>query len=736
MKNFNAKNLEILSPAGSPAGFFASINAGADAVYLGLSAFNARIKAENFDTKNIREYVRFAHTFKVKVYVTINTLISDDEFDELIALVKTLTEAKVDAFIVQDLGVFYVLSKSFKNIVIHTSTQMGVHNKLGSLVAQKLGAKRVVLSRETKLSDIKQIHSLDNLEIEYFVQGALCVAFSGNCYLSAIEKNKSGNEGKCLQLCRLPYYVNNDYVKKYYLSARDLCLLDSLEELINAGVTSFKIEGRLRHRGYAATATKAYKTALCSVFNPPLTKKDKEDIKNSLLVSFSRGNFNERAYLDDEPSEKIINPDYQNHIGKKIGTVTKVEPFKNGLFKVTALLHHNLASGDGLKIIDSKNKIQVASLGVGNTEKTKNGEYIFYTKHNFSSGLDVHLTQNSAFEESLLNQKRKLDIDVVVEAFCGKPMCVSATCNNISVTLLGGFDLQKADTKPLDILQAKTQFEKLSETPFVLSNFELKTDSVFIPKSELNNMRRLMCEQLQQQLIEDLEKHQNVIFEEDAFNEIKTQKPIVFPKNIVIFNEKTKNLQKNDSIFVYSPSIYLVDDIVKKAELYGENFALELPTILNYQDAKILNQVLEKLPNIWLYANNIYGLYYSAFLNKKVIASPLLNIKNTYAIKCLNSLGVQTICASIEAADDFVFSQNLVGFGDGYFPLMTFAHCPYKTISKNKCKNCSYSGNLKLKNDSKKEYIITRKKLACCQFELNSFVSAKSFKYQINNLKA
>lgn len=736
MEKNNTKNLEILSPAGSPAGFFASINAGADAVYLGLSTFNARIKAENFDTKNIREYVKFAHTFKVKVYVTINTLISDDEFDELIKLVKTLTEAKVDAFIVQDLGVFYTLSKLFKNIVIHTSTQMGVHNKLGAAVAQKLGAKRVVLSRETKLFDIKQIHSLDGLEIEYFVQGALCVAFSGNCYLSAIEKNKSGNEGKCLQLCRLPYYANNDYVQKYYLSARDLCLLDSLDELINAGVTSFKIEGRLRHPGYAATATKAYKTALCSVFNSPLTKKDKESIKNSLLVSFSRGSFNERAYLDDEPSENIINKDYQNHIGKKIGTVTKVEPFKNGLYKVTTLLCHNLASGDGLKIIDTKNKKQVASLGVGNIEKTKNGEYIFYTKHSFSSGLDVHLTQNSASEQALLNQKRKLDIDVVVEAFSGKPLCVEATCKNVKVTLLGDFDLQQAETKPLDNLQAKTQFEKLSETPFVLSNFEFKTDSVFVPKSELNNMRRLMCEQLQQQLIENHEKNQNVIFDEDAFNKIKTQKPTVSPKNIVIFNENTKNLQKNDSIFVYSPSVYLLDDIAKKAELYGENFALELPTILNYQDAKIINQVIEKLPNIYLYANNIYGLYYSTFLNKKVIASPLLNIKNTLAIKCLNSLGVNTICASIEAADDFVFSQNLVGFGDGKFPLMTFAHCPYKTINQNKCKNCLYSGNLKLQNDAKKEYIITRKKLVNCQFELNCLINKNAFKYQINNLKA
>ena len=218
MKNLNQSPIEVLAPAGNPECFYAAINNGADAVYLGLSSFNARMRAENFTTSNIRDFIKHAHTFGVKVYITINTLLKDDDFDELVEMVKVLIDAKADAFIVQDYGVAHVLKTCFDGIVLHASTQMGIHNLDGALFAEKLGFSRIVLSRETKLEDIKLIKQHTNLEIEYFVQGALCVAFSGNCYLSSLEKNLSGNEGKCLQLCRLPFTNNQTGETKYYLS--------------------------------------------------------------------------------------------------------------------------------------------------------------------------------------------------------------------------------------------------------------------------------------------------------------------------------------------------------------------------------------------------------------------------------------------------------------------------------------------------------------------------------------
>ena len=733
MKNLKINELEILSPAGSPEGFLSAINAGADAVYLGLSNFNARMKAENFNTENIREYIKIAHTFGVKVYVTINTLLNDSDFDELIELVKTLTEAKANAFIVQDLGVFYVLSKCFKNIVIHTSTQMGVHNALGASIAKQLGASRVVLSRETKLEDIKQINSQTGLEIEHFVQGALCVAFSGNCYLSALEKNMSGNEGKCLQLCRLPYFVNGDNTEKYFLSARDLCLFDSLEELVDAGVSSFKIEGRLRHSGYVATATSAYKTALTSLFKEPLLEAEKNQIKNALRVSFSRGEFNRRAYLDDGTPDRVINTLYQNHIGIKIGTVTKVEPFKNGLFKITTKLSHEIGSGDGLKIIDSKNQKQVASLGVGNVERTKSGEYVFFTKNKFSAGLDVHLTQNAKTENELLNQKRKIKVDFKIKAFAGKPFEIVAKANGTGCVVSSDYALEEAKSVPLYSEDIIAQFEKLSDTLFEAGKFAVETDWVFLPKSELNKLRRLTIQTLQNALILANEKHLNVEFDESKYYAIKSQKTLSNPKNIVIFDEKTKKFAKNDSIFIYAPSVFAAEDITQKSKEFGENFGLYLPTILNHNDSKILTKILEKNPNIWLYVNNIYGLAFAGS-GFKIIASPLMNIKNSFAVKCLNSLGVTTISASIEADDDFIENNNLISFESGAFPVMTFAHCPHKTINQNTCKNCAYKPNLSLSSKDGKSYKITRTKLENCQFEMNKKLERQA-KFSIKNLK-
>ena len=375
MNKIDLNKLEILSPAGSSECFYANIHNGCDAVYLGLSKFNARMKAQNFTLENIREYVKYAHKYNVKVYITINTLLNDNDIEDLISMIKSLIDAKVDAFIVQDLGVAHLLKNSFKNIVLHASTQMGIHNLYGAKIAEELGFSRIVLSRETSLADIKEIKQNTNLEIEYFVQGALCVAFSGNCYFSSIEKSASGNEGKCLQLCRLPYSNNLTHETAYYLSARDLSLLENLEKLIDAGVTSFKIEGRMRHAGYTATATHIYKSALTLLSTNSLSKEFINNSENELRISYSRGDYNKNAYLHKSINEPIIFSDYQNHIGVKIGIVTKTSPFKNGLIKATLKLNQPIFEGDGLKIINPKTKTQVASLGVGNINQINDNEF-------------------------------------------------------------------------------------------------------------------------------------------------------------------------------------------------------------------------------------------------------------------------------------------------------------------------------------------------------------------------
>ena len=734
MKNINFDELEILSPAGSIECFYADINAGANAVYLGLSEFNARMKAQNFTVQNICEYVKFAHKFGVKVYVTVNTLLEDNDFERFLEMIKALIEAKVDAFIVQDLGVAQLLKNSFDGIILHASTQMGIHNLNGAKIAEKLGFSRIVLSREATLEDIKQIKNNTNLEIEYFVQGALCVAFSGNCYLSSLEKNASGNEGKCLQLCRLPYQNNLNESEAYYLSTRDLSLLENLEKLIDAGVTSFKIEGRMRHAGYTATATKIYHDALEILKTTSLSKEFLKHAEHELKISYSRGDYNKTAYLQKGTDEPVIFPDYQNHIGIKIGTVKKVEPFKNGLIKATLCLNAEISEGDGLKIIDSKTKTQIASLGVGNVETTKQGDYVIFTKSNFVAGLDVHLTQSSKNENKILKNKRKIDLNLKINAISNHTLKISASSNSTNIQFESDYILEKATKSPILEEDFKSQFEKLSDTDFSLNSLSLETDGIFLPKSKLNEARRQIISLIEEEIIKTNEAHLNATFNEQGFEKLNKTKTISTPTNVVILNKIPNDFKPENNItYVYHPETYVESDIINVSKILKEQFALYVPTILDNVDTKQFETIISNTPNATLYAGNI-GAFIYASRGHKVIASPLANIKNKNAIKCLNNLGITTICSSIEADENFTIKNNLINFESGEFPLMTFAHCPYKAVTKTTCKNCAYNAKLAYTNKNLGGYKIRRTKLTNCQFELVKQINNTKTEFFVKNL--
>lgn len=728
-------NLEILAPAGSKECFYADINAGADAIYLGLSNFNARMKAENFTTENIKEYVNYAHLMGVKIYITLNTLVTDNDFDEIIKFVKVLVDAKVDAFIIQDMGIAYLLKNSFDNIVLHASTQLAIHNLEGAIIAEKMGFSRIVLSREAKLEDIKQIKANTNLEIEYFVQGALCVAFSGNCYLSSIEKGLSGNEGKCLQLCRLPYTNNLTNESAYHLSARDLSLLESMQELVNAGVCSFKIEGRMRHAGYTAIATHTYKTAINKILNNEFTLDWAKSQNKFLMETFSRGEFNKRAYLDKGTPDNVIYKDYQNHIGLEIGKVLSVKPFKENLFKVQIQSNVKLNSGDGIKIIDKKLKKQIASLGLGNVQNVKNDIFEFVTKYNFYSGASVFLTQNSAYEKEILSLKKEIPLNIFLTATSGHKLLAKVSVNDNNYNFESDFILEKAKNSPLSDDDFFAQLNKLSDTNFKIDSFKLITDGVFIPKSLLNQFRRDLIENLKAQILKDYSAP-NVIFNENSYNKISNfdEKANFEPKNIAIIDENFKNFESLDEfqIIVFAPKFYNLETILKYQEILKDKFALNLPTIANAFDIEILNNILGKLKqNTYLFANNIYGLYYADKFN--VICSPFLNLKNHFALKNVASFNIKTICASIEASENFADENNLTAFYSGNFPLMTFAHCPYKTIFGNTCKNCAFKPNLTYSSEGLSTYNINRRKIFNCYFELNKQIVRKKSKFFMIN---
>ncbi len=283
-------NAEILAPVGSEEQLLAAVRSGADAVYLGTKNFNARRNADNFDNFNLSEAVKYCHSYNVKVYVTLNTIIFDKELNSLYETIKEIAESGADAVIVQDFATIKAVKKICPTLPLHASTQMAIHNASGVKVLEKLGFTRVVLARELSFKEIEKIVESTTLETEVFVHGAHCMSVSGNCYISAFLGERSGNRGLCAQPCRLDWKIDN---KNFALSLKDMSYIDHIKELENIGVTSLKIEGRMKRPEYVASAVTACKNAL----------NNKNYDKDLLKAVFSRSGFTDGYLMDKRNSD-------------------------------------------------------------------------------------------------------------------------------------------------------------------------------------------------------------------------------------------------------------------------------------------------------------------------------------------------------------------------------------------------------------------------------------------------
>jgi len=828
------EKVEILAPAGDWMSLRTAIYNGANAVYLGMQNFNARAKATNFTTENIREVTRLAHLFGVKIYLTVNTLINNKELPDLVECIKSAVEAKVDAYIVQDFGVLALLNNLFPSITLHASTQMGVHNLYGAEMAEKMGVSRVVLSRETKLEDIIAIKKHTKLELEYFVQGALCVAFSGNCYFSSMEAGESGNRGRCLQLCRLPYTANMGVVagqQKYLLSPADLCLLSNLKKLIEAGICCFKIEGRLRRAGYVGQAVSTYSRAIEILSEAP--ELDEDFIKTEtykLQKVFNRGEYNTEAYLNKGVPDKIINFNTQNHIGISIGKVLEVKPFKDKLKQVIVYSEKSLKQYDGLKFFEKG--VEVGSLGVGNVDILGQNKYRIYTSQNIQPAWDIHLIADYETEKVFEDNVKFLPISIKVEAKTNQPLKIIASINlsnkhqqlnttpiaqtetfnqtnnasnptkkisgntsatqtkNLSETnpsateqtqktvvaiYISDFVCEVAKNSPTTQAQIIEQVSKAGGTPFIVENVEVDSDNIFIPKSLLNEARRQCLQTLEENIIQENEKHIKAVYSEknsayilgnkitscsaencpylfgekqlsgniekytlgDIKNDYLDNKTIshdinskntTIPYNkILVFNDleqiKDFNSKAKEILFVYAPLNYEPEDITQKQNLF-QNFGLNLPIIANGKDLKLLDSIIEKNPNIVLIANNIYGLHYSK--THTVLAGCGMNVYNNTTQEQLIKNGASACVLSFEQKpENITLTENTFIYTQGTPALMTFCHCPYKTVFQNDCSKCGFKKGLTYTNASGKIFPIRRTQVSQCYFEL---LSAKQIK--------
>ncbi|MDE7265811.1 MAG: U32 family peptidase [Clostridia bacterium] len=358
--------IEILSPAGGEECAYAAINAGTDAIYLGLDRFSARSSAENFNDENFSKISSYARLFGVKGYVALNTIVKDHELESFLNSVVSAWNGGADAIILQDLFLGKFIKKAAPQINLHLSTQAGTCNELGAKLAKDFGFDRVILARETKIADIEKISKI--IETETFIQGALCTCFSGQCYMSSFAGGNSGNRGKCKQPCRKLYSIDRSGFEEqaYRLSLSDLSVGEDINSLINAGVTSFKIEGRMRRPEYVAAAVNYYKSILSG----------KNGDVSALKRTYNRGNYTKGLAFGQDKS--FISSAVQGHIGEYAGII-KVE---NGKYILQSNL--KLSVGDGFKILRGGKEVGGGTCGgasksgyVVNTRvRLKNGDKV------------------------------------------------------------------------------------------------------------------------------------------------------------------------------------------------------------------------------------------------------------------------------------------------------------------------------------------------------------------------
>lgn len=526
------KKVELLAPAGNFSCLKAAINNGANAVYLGGKNFSARAFANNFDENELIEAVKYAHLHNVKVYVTLNTLLTEKEFNNAIKMAKFYYDNNVDALLVQDLGLYYYLKHNYPDFELHCSTQMHVHNIEGIKTAKQLGFKRVVVARESTLEFIKEACKQD-IEIETFVHGAICVSYSGQCLMSSVTKNRSANKGMCAQCCRLKYDLHDNDENKintntdYPLSPKDMCLINDIPKLIEAGVSSFKIEGRLKSSAYVGYVTSLYRKAIDSYYLGKEYKISDEELEK-LKVLFNR-NFTD-DYLND--NNNLFGQKTPNHLGIKIGEALKYE---NGYTFIK--LSKKLNQFDGIRINDFG---CIVNMLYKNDLLVNHGDIndIVTIKTDEKQIGDVYKTLDYEFENTINNiNDIKLPLDIEATIIPNQNVILNLKCNDTSFDYKSDIVAQEAKTSPLTEDTIYNQFSKLNETIYVLNNLNVETDNAFLPVKDLNAIRR--------NAIEAFNEYRLSLFKRNVINsEVKYIEPKYDEENEIVISD-TECLYKN-----------------------------------------------------------------------------------------------------------------------------------------------------------------------------------------------
>lgn len=687
--------IELLAPVGHREGLLAAVTNGADAIYVGGAAFGARKEAA-FSNEELIEVIQFSHLHGVKVYVTVNTTIFDAELEALKEYIHFLYLNDADAIIVQDIGVAHLVKQLYPDFELHFSTQMTLHNTKGVEFAKNFGADRVVVARENTLEEIKAMKQAVDLDLEVFVHGALCVCYSGQCLMSSMIGARSGNRGACAQTCRLPYELVDlasgetldSNVGDFLLSPRDLKTIDHVGELIEAGVTSFKIEGRLKKPEYVATVVKAYREAIDQYVENrriKLSKQTHADMDQIFSRGFTKG------FLFGEKGLNWMSADRPNHKGIQIGEVYHIKGRR-----ITIKLKSPLEVGDGLRFVGLKDQgLQVQKMFVkGQDVKLANPGFVdLEVPFSVSKGTLVYKTTSVSLAKRVeVTEKTvpKIDIYGEVSAKLNEPLRIMVWDDNSNmVTVETEERFEIATNTPLTKDRLKQQLQKTGSTPFNFSYLSLNMDdNITMPISVINKIRREVLEQLETKRSQRFEQRQK----SDVIIELpNVSKQSMTPQlSVSVRNLKQLKiiLERQDIETIYYKDIKTLPKAFELAAEFNKEIIPQLPRIINDEEitkaAEVLKQVAPKTVMVGEYGM-LEALKDSGY---NLITDFAFNNNNAQSVEALKQLGISQTTLGYEMNQKQIrtlmkkASLPVEAIVFTRIPMMITKHCPVKLLNQ------------------------------------------------------
>jgi putative protease len=651
---------ELLAPAGSMEALKAAISNGCDAIYLGMQKFGARAYSSNFDLESLKEAIAYAHLRNVKIYVTMNTIVFENEIEEMQQQMDSLNEIGADGIIVQDLAAFDYVVKNFLDMEVHCSTQMGIDDLDGTLLLKEMGASRVVMSREVKIETIKEIKKMAKIPLEVFVHGALCVSYSGNCLMSGLIGYRSGNRGRCVGSCRKVYELidtttDTTIGKNYILSTKDLNTIDYMDDLKE--IDSLKIEGRMKEPAYVANVVSRYRMAL----DGQLTEEAKTHLSKTFNRTYTKG------YLFHEDQREITNILRPNNFGYEIGYISRIV---KDTYEIT--LSRPLNQNDIIRISHQNEDVNLTVVKLydkaGNLINRAEDVCYIKLKEKLSKGDLVYITKDYAYykalDASLENEFRRFDLDIHVFAYPDSKLRINAEGLGFQYAYEGEEILGEAINNPTTTEQIIKQFSRLNDTIFTLNRVDFEEGNAFVPAKMLNAARRDIVQ---------------------ALYDLK-------------LNSKKKRTQSKQTIekISFAPVKPYLTAVVTTQAQYDACVSCGIKTIY-FENIVRRNQNAYEKKDGELLIGGYGGIYHYRETNA-FVTDYSLNVVNAASCHALYQLGAKRITLSyelnkrqIEALTNVYYEANegypaLEMIVYGRAPLMFTKYCPLKKMDQ--CGSC------------------------------------------------